>query len=140
MIKKNELVYICSPLSAPTEQQMRANMKKASEYAKLVVRQFHCRAIAPHSFLPAYLDDRIPEEREICLAFGIFVLKLCRAVIVCGNRISSGMEGEIRTARECSIPVYSPWERPDGFALVREEERRRKDEVQICAENILQQR
>lgn len=137
MIKKNELVYICSPLSAPTEQQMRANMKKASEYAKLVVRQFHCRAIAPHSFLPAYLDDRIPEEREICLAFGIFVLKLCRAVIVCGNRISSGMEGEIRTARECSIPVYSLWERPDGFALAREEERRRKDEVQICAENIL---
>ncbi len=140
MIKKNELVYICSPLSAPTEQQMRENMKKASEYAKLVVRQFHCRAIAPHSFLPAYLDDRIPEEREICLAFGISVLKLCRAVIVCGNCISSGMEGEIRTARECSIPVYSLWERPDGFALVREEERRRKDEVQICAENILQQR
>ena len=140
MIKKNELVYICSPLSAPTEQQMRANMKKASEYAKLVVRQFHCRAIAPHSFLPAYLDDRIPEEREICLAFGIFVLKLCRAVIVCGNRISSGMEGEIRTARDCSIPVYSLWERPDGFALVREEEISRQDEVQIFAEYILLQR
>ena len=140
MIKKNELVYICSPLSAPTEQQIRENMKKASDYAELVVRQFHCRAIAPHSFLPAYLDDRIPEEREICLAFGISVLKLCRAVIVCGNRISSGMEGEIRTARDCSIPVYSLWERPDGIALVRTEERRRTDEMQICEENILQQR
>lgn len=139
MIKKNELVYICSPLSAPTEQQMRENMKKASEYAKLVVRQFHCRAIAPHSFLPAYLDDQIPEEREACLAFGISVLKLCRAVLVCGNRISSGMEGEIKTALECNIPVYSLWERPDGIALIRTEERRRTDEMPICQENILQQ-
>ena len=64
MIKKNELVYICSPLSAPTEQQIRENMKKASDYAELVVRQFHCRAIAPHSFLPAYLDDRDPRRKR----------------------------------------------------------------------------
>lgn len=107
MIKKNELVYICSPLSAPTERQIRENMKKASDYAELVVRQFHCRAIAPHSFLPAYLDDRIPEERELCLAFGISVLKLCRAVLVCGNRISSGMEGEIKTALEYDDALHA---------------------------------
>ena len=139
MIKKNELVYICSPLSAPTERQIRENMKKASEYAELVVRQFHCRAIAPHSFLPAYLDDRIPEERELCLAFGISVLKLCRAVIVCGDRISKGMEGEIRAARDCKIPVYRLRERPDGIILIRAEERRRTDEMQVCEKNILQQ-
>lgn len=119
MIKKNELVYICSPLSAPTERQIRENMKKASGYAEMIARQFHCRAIAPHSFLPAYMDDRIPEEREICLAFGLSVLKLCKAVIVCGNRISSGMEAEIKTAGECDIPVYSFWEGPDGIVLIK---------------------
>lgn len=140
MIKKNELVYICSPLSAPTERQIQENMKRASGYAELVARQFHCRAIAPHSFLPAYLDDRIPEEREVCLAFGIAVLKLCKAVIVCGGRISRGMEAEIREAWECSIPIYSLWECPDGTALIRTEERRDTDEMQVCKEDIQQQR
>ena len=52
MIKKNELVYICSPLSAPTEAEIRENMSLARFYVKMVAGEFHCRAIAPHSSLP----------------------------------------------------------------------------------------
>ena len=82
MIKKNELVYICSPLSAPTEAEIRENMSLARFYVKMVAGEFHCRAIAPHSFLPEYLDDNIPEEREIGLQFGLSVLELSKAMVV----------------------------------------------------------
>ena len=55
-MKKNDLVYICSPLSAPTEQGIRKNMEKAAYYAGLISGVTGCRAIAPHSFLPEYLE------------------------------------------------------------------------------------
>lgn len=49
MIEEKELVYICSPLSAPTKAQIRENMSLARFYVKMVASQFRCRAIAPHS-------------------------------------------------------------------------------------------
>lgn len=107
MIEEKELVYICSPLSAPTKAQIRENMSLARFYVKMVASQFRCRAIAPHSFLPEYLDDNIPEEREIGLQFGLSVLELSKAMVVCGSRISRGMLGEIRRAKELRIPVYA---------------------------------
>ena len=70
-MNKNDIVYICSPLSASTKEGIRQNMEKAAHYARLVSGTFGCRAIAPHSFLPEYLDDNIPEEREAGLAFGL---------------------------------------------------------------------
>ena len=116
-MKKNDLVYICSPLSAPTKEGIRQNMEKAAHYAHLVSGTFGCRAIAPHSFLPEYLDDHIPEEREAGLAFGLSVLKLSKAIIVCGSRISSGMRGEIRMAGELHIPAYALLEQEGGAVL-----------------------
>ncbi len=105
-LNKEDRVYICSPLSAPMERLIRENMKEAERYVKKIAITCHCRAIAPHSFLPDYLDDTIPEEREIALEFGLSVLKLCKALIICGDRISSGMRMEIITARKLNIPVY----------------------------------
>ena len=51
-MNKNDLVYICSPLSAPTKEGIQKNMERAAHYARLVSGTFGCRAIAPHSFLP----------------------------------------------------------------------------------------
>ncbi|WP_289499954.1 DUF7768 domain-containing protein [Faecalibaculum rodentium] len=116
-MKKNDLVYICSPLSAPTKEGMWQNMENAEHYARLVSEIFGCRAIAPHSFLPEYLDDHIPEEREAGLAFGLSVLKLSKAIIVCGSRISSGMQGEIKVAGELDIPAYVLLESEGGAML-----------------------
>ncbi len=116
-MKKNDIVYICSPLSAPTEEGIRQNMEKAAHYARLVSGTFGCRAIAPHSFLPEYLDDNIPEEREIGLAFGLDLLRLSKAIVVCGSRISSGMQGEIKMAGELDIPAYALLEQEGGAML-----------------------
>lgn len=135
-MKKNDLVYICSPLSAPTEQGIRMNMEKAAYYAGLVSGVTGCRAIAPHSFLPEYLDDSIPEEREAALAFGLSILKLSKAVIVCGNRISSGMRGEIRLAGELDIPAYAMVESTSGITLAKIMWEERTNEMQVCKRNI----
>lgn len=116
-MKKNDLVYICSPLSAPTEQEIRQNMEKAAHYANLVSRALGYRAIAPHSFLPEYLDDNIPEEREAALAFGLSILRLSKGIIVCGSRISNGMRGEIEMAGELNIPAYALLEQEGGAML-----------------------
>jgi hypothetical protein len=114
-----DLVYICSPLSAPTEDGVRENMGKAMEYARIVSGHYRCRAIAPHGFLPEYLDDTVPEERQVGLKFGLSILRVCKSIVVCGNRISSGMAGEIRKAKELGIPVYALVEYPDWMDLVR---------------------
>lgn len=135
-MKKNDLVYICSPLSAPTKQGIRMNMEKAAYYAGLVSGVTGCRAIAPHSFLPEYLDDSIPEEREAALAFGLSILKLSKAVIVCGNRISSGMRGEIRLAGELNIPAYALVESTNGITLAKIMQEERTNEMQVCKRNI----
>lgn len=135
-MKKNDLVYICSPLSAPTEQGIRKNMEKAAYYAGLISGVTGCRAIAPHSFLPEYLDDNIPEEREAALAFGLSILKLSKAVIVCGNRISSGMRGEIKMAGELNIPAYALVESTSGITLAKIMQEARTNEMQVCKRNI----
>lgn len=135
-MKKNDLVYICSPLSAPTEQGIRKNMEKAAYYAGLISGVTGCRAIAPHSFLPEYLDDNIPEEREAALAFGLSILKLSKAVIVCGNRISSGMRGEIKMAGELNIPAYALIESASGITLAKIMQEARTNEMQVCKRNI----
>ena len=114
--------YICSPLSAPTQKGIEANMKKAGEYVDTVSRITGKRAIAPHAILPRYFDDNIAEERQLCLQFGLDVLALCDAMVVCGRRISSGMKGEIERARNIGMPIYALYEDSRGDYLVNFEE------------------
>ena len=108
-------VYVCSPLSAPTAEGINENMAKAGLYARKVGQMLHCRAIAPHSFLPKYLNDNIPEEREIALKFGIDILNISDAIVVCGKVISSGMKAEIEFAKEKGIPIIYYDEVDDGL-------------------------
>ncbi|MBE5040526.1 DUF4406 domain-containing protein [Ructibacterium gallinarum] len=100
-----ELVYVCSPLGAPTKEGVLNNMHKAREYAKTVSEKMDCRAIAPHGILPEYLDDNIPEERAVGLRFGLDLLRICKKMVVCGNVISSGMQKEIELAEKLGIEV-----------------------------------
>ena len=134
MFQKEELVYICSPLSAPSNEEMQRNMAMAAYYSWFVEKEFGGRTIAPHSFLPRYLNDRIPREREIALEFGLSIMKMCKAVIVCGDIISTGMAGEIRPALDLGIRVYRLW--LDGENANLTEMEALEDEMQICEDHI----
>ena len=54
------LTYVCSPLSAPTRAEIMVNAQRARTYMTMCEREFGCRAVAPHAYLPYLLDDSNP--------------------------------------------------------------------------------
>lgn len=98
-------VYICSPLHAPTQEQMKYNMLAAGEYEREAETAFNVRGIATHLVLPKYLDDNNPKLRKIALDAGLDVLSKCQCVFVCGTRITEGMAGEIKYAIKLKKPI-----------------------------------
>ena len=112
-----KMFYIASPLGAKgkdAKEKIKENMKNAKRYAKEITELTGVKTIAPHSFLPEYLDDTIPEQRALGLHLGIEILKACDAIVVCGERISPGMEAEIKLAQKENKPVYCYYEDLDG--------------------------
>ena len=83
------------------------NAQRARTYMAMCEREFGCRAVAPHAYLPYLLDDSNPEERALALSFGVSLLALCDRLVIYGDRISSGMKEEIRRARELGIPILN---------------------------------
>lgn len=105
-MKEFKKVYICSPLLSPTRKGIEENMAKAREYMEIVSAMLHCKAVAPHAFLPLFLDDRDPVERKLGLEFGLRYLSTCDTLIVCGDRVTKGMSDEIAKAIGLGILVY----------------------------------
>ena len=104
MTKKK--AYICSPLSAKTAEGIKENMRMANQYAQEISQLLSCRAAAVHGILPDLLDDNDPVERKLALDFGIKYLATCDMLVICGDRVSSGMTGEIKAAKVLGIPIY----------------------------------
>ncbi|GAA6412042.1 hypothetical protein K040078D81_61590 [Blautia hominis] len=129
MIKVKK-AYICSPLSAPTQEEIRCNMHQARQHMKAVADKYGCRTFAPHAYLPELLDDHCPEERALGLSFGNELLKICQILIICGNRISVGMYGEIKAALALGLRIYSCVPEK-GYQLTLLTDGRRTDEMQI---------
>lgn len=103
------LIYVCSPLSAPTRAEMLANAAKAAAYMVRAENEFGGRSVAPHAYLPYLLDDSVPEQRALALEFGRTLLGMCSLLVVFGSKISKGMASEIAQAQELGIPVeYRP--------------------------------
>ncbi len=111
--------YICSPLSAPTEEGISHNMEMAKFYLLRMKQLYHCRTFASHAHLPLMLDDTIPEECEVALQIGMKMLRLCDALIICGRRISSGMTKEIKAAFAMGIEVFWYDSKQKPFELIR---------------------
>ena len=98
--------YICSPLSAPTAEGIRRNMEAARWYMQMVSRLWDCRAVAPHAYLPEFLDDKDKQERDLALSFGLAYLDTCDRLVICGSRFTKGMLGEIQHAAAQKIPIF----------------------------------
>ncbi len=95
-----KVVYICSPYAGNVE----ANIENARRYCRYAV-EAGCMPVAPHLLYPQFMDDGNPCERDAALKFGIVLLSRCAELWWFGNRISSGMRGEIEFAKRKGIPV-----------------------------------
>lgn len=97
--------YICSPLNAPHENEILENIRNAKAYAYYADSEMNLLARAPHAFIPHLLCDNIPSERALALQFGLKLLEMCDVLLVCGTRVSRGMESEIVTAASLKMPI-----------------------------------
>ena len=87
------IVYICSPYAGDVE----GNTAAARRYSRFAVEAGYI-PIAPHLLFPQFLDDNKSKERELGLFFGNAILSKCAEMWVFGDRISEGMEAEIKRA------------------------------------------
>ena len=87
------IVYICSPYAG----DIKNNTAAARRYSRFAVEAGYI-PIAPHLLFPQFLDDNNPKERELGLFFGNAILSKCAEMWVFGDRISEGMEAEIKRA------------------------------------------
>jgi hypothetical protein len=104
-LKEADSAYICSPLAAPEQDGIRLHMKAARNYCKYAEYECGYIGVAPHAWLPELLDDNIPQEREIGITVGTYLMKKCKVVFVCGNRLTNGMKAEIILAAKLGMPV-----------------------------------
>lgn len=87
------IVYICSPFSGDVD----GNVAAAQRYCRFAVDKGYI-PVAPHLLFPQFLNDNDPKERQLGLFFGNALMSKCAEVWVFGERISAGMEAEIKRA------------------------------------------
>ena len=104
-------VFICSPfkpVGGTSPEERRRSQIKNESLARMACRmavEKGCVPYAPHLYFTQFLDDSIPEERELGMMFGLTWLKKCDEVWVVGDDVSEGMEREIRSAWRWEIPI-----------------------------------
>ena len=94
------IVFICSPFSGNTEE----NVKAAQRFSRYAVDSGFI-PLAPHLLFPQFLDDNVPDERQLGIFFGNVLMSKCTEVWVFGSIISSGMMAEIKRAKWKNYPI-----------------------------------
>ena len=97
--------YICSPLSGSTAEEELSNIWCARAYMLYARTMLGYLARAPHAYLPMLLCDHVAAERALALQFGLQLLEQSEVLLICGDRISRGMKGEIHHAAQLGIPI-----------------------------------
>lgn len=87
-------VYICSPCRGDYEN----NIQRAKEYSRAAVEK-GVIPITPHIYLTQFMDDNVPEERELALKIGSELVLGCSELWAFGiDHPSAGMAAEIELA------------------------------------------
>ena len=107
---KHKKVFICSPFhpQGNTAMKRAEDLRRNREMARLAcgyaVSQ-GCMPMAPHLFFPTFLSEKVPEEREMGIRFGLEWLAGCDELWIIGQRITEGMKREIAAAKVQGIPI-----------------------------------
>ena len=96
--KYRPLVYICSPYSGDTEE----NIRRARSFSRYAVDK-GCIPIAPHLLLPQYMKEET--ERDLALFMDMVFLSKCEELWVFGDKISCGMQAEIDKATKKNMII-----------------------------------
>ncbi len=91
-------VYIASPYAGDVER----NTEMARQYCRYAA-ELGAIPLAPHLLFTQFLDDAVPEERELGRGMGMELLTVCDELWVCGPTVSRGMAAEIAEAERLGI-------------------------------------
>ncbi len=91
--KNRRKIYVASRYAGDVD----ANVKAAIGYCRRVIDEGHM-PIASHLLYPQILNDKVPEERELGLMFGLALLRACDEVWMFGE-VSPGVAQEIEEAK-----------------------------------------
>ena len=107
-----KLIYVCSPYSGDIEY----NVEFARKASRFVVDQGHI-PITPHLFLPQFISEET--ERELAMEINTELLEICDELWFFGDKISMGMDYEIRFAEDYGIPTrnYTGLDLHDRYIL-----------------------
>lgn len=100
-------VFICSPyrpVGEDPETELRNNIDQATRACRLAVSK-GLIPLAPHLYFTQFLDDNDPQERRLGQQAGKEWMRYVSEVWIVGDRISSGMEEELKLARLRGIPI-----------------------------------
>ena len=94
------MVYICSPYSGNTKK----NTENARKYSRFAV-DCHYLPITPHIYFTQFMNDNIPEERDIAIFMNWVLMSKCEQLWVFGDNISTGMKTEIDRAKRKHMKI-----------------------------------
>ena len=92
-------IYMCAPLGGDVE----GNIEKAKRYTRFALKS-GVAPVVPH-FYALCLNDNIPLERKLGLQVGMSLLWFCDEMWVFGDRITEGMQDEIRFCENMKIKI-----------------------------------
>lgn len=95
-----KLVYVGSPYRGNIEH----NTARARRYCRFVCTE-GAVPIAPHLHNTQFLDESLPEEREVGLKLGLQLLKHCDELWLFGDRLTEGMEVELYEAHRLKMNI-----------------------------------
>lgn len=89
------LVYVASAYSG----DVTTNTEKAKQYCRFALEQGQI-PLAPHLMFPLFMNDDVPEERELAIFMDVILLGKCDELWVFGDCITEGMKVEIEVAKK----------------------------------------
>lgn len=98
--ERTKLVFVCSPY----RDNVVSNRAKATRYCYFAFTKGYV-PYAPHLHNPQFLDEEDPEERSAGIELGLEVMKRVDELWCFGNKLTEGMEAEIRMAHQHKIPI-----------------------------------
>ena len=99
------MIYVCSPYSAYKNHTVEQNVAEAKEFCRQIIASGNV-PVCPQIWLPEFLDDSKPEERERALNFCKIMLEQCDKVYAFlgeDDYMSSGMREELEHAERIGL-------------------------------------
>ena len=105
-----ELVYAAGMMPFGMWGSNSKTIQRAKEYSRAAVAE-GVIPVTPHIYLTQFMDDNVPEERELALKIGSELVLGCSELWAFGiDHPSAGMAAEIELATAHGIPVRNGFE------------------------------